>query len=197
MRFAVLRRGRSEGEVGARPRVARRTVPFERPSEGFDFRLEVEVVERKRAPAQGIGNCQRAIDDGNTVEADVCLEGRRVRQGRQGAIAPERQPDRRLLQPRFHDLELAVKQRGDRQLQVEVADPERDRPVIAADHHLVKDKVGCRQELEVDGAPDRHLLSEGARQPSFDESALAVPIDEIRRGERGRQSEDQKDGKRG
>ena len=81
--------------------------------------------------------------------------------------------------------------------QVEVVDPHADRSVVGPDDGLVEHDIGCRQQLEVDGAADRHFLAERVRQPRLHESALAVPVYEVRRRQRRRQHDDQDDGKHG
>ena len=128
------------------------------------------------------------------IERDVGVEGRRVGQGRQGAVRRERDANRRLDEAGLRHVELAVQQRRDGELEVEVMDRQAQRRLVVADHRLAEHELGSGQQLDVDIAADRHPLPERLAEPCLDERALPVPVDEIRPHQRRGERDDEHDG---
>ena len=111
-----------------------RALPLHRTGERAQLALELELVEHHAVAARGIGEQCAAVADVEALDRDrLQVEADRRRRPVEAAVAVERDGDLGALEDHVGGLELAARQRPERELDAEPARPQRTGLVAARD----------------------------------------------------------------
>ena len=133
-----------------------RSLPFDRAGERAQLALELELVEHHAVAARGVGQQRAAVADVEALDRDrFRIEADRRRRPFEAAVAVERDRDLGALEDHVGGLELAARERAERELDAEPARPQRTDLVAARDVDARQVQRRRRQQPGVDRARRR------------------------------------------
>jgi hypothetical protein len=153
------------------------------------FGIEIEMIQGQCVCLGRIVDFYSAVFYDDPLETRLAGEAPRLRRA-QSAVGALEQFEMRAAQARLDEIDLAAQQRRNGDFEQDILGRETCGGGLIQNFDLLKMQIGRRQELEIEAAANADRFAERLRKTRFDQAALGVPIDEIRRCQSDAEAED-------